>query len=99
MLWRGRSGEDQWDVLLDAGRLASLQWPAAPEAGFHGEAKHAEVTLFFNTRTRELGRPSGDTVLVHVRSVVCDGRQTGEPYARRLAAQVGLAVVGPAQRS
>ncbi|GGT10855.1 MULTISPECIES: hypothetical protein [Streptomyces] len=78
----------------------SLQWPAAPEAGFHGEATHAEVTLLFNTRTRELDGPTGDhTVLVHVRSIVCDGRQAGEPYAHWVAAQVGLAVTGPAQRS
>ncbi|MFF8275741.1 hypothetical protein ACF05T_06435 [Streptomyces lateritius] len=50
-----------------------------PEAELHGESEHAEVTLLFNTRTRE---PADDhTVLVHVRSVNIDGRQTREPYA------------------
>ncbi|GGS73187.1 hypothetical protein GCM10010222_12580 [Streptomyces tanashiensis] len=77
----------------------SLQWPDAPEAGFHGESKHAEVTLLFNTRTRELDEPADDhTVLVHVRSVNIDGHQRREPYAHWLAAQVGLTVLGPAQR-
>ncbi|WP_225800284.1 hypothetical protein [Streptomyces sp. NK15101] len=77
----------------------SLQWPDAPEAGFHGESKHAEVSLLFNTHTRELDGPTGDhTVLVHVRSAVFDGRQRNEPYAHWLAAQVGLTVIGPAQR-
>ncbi|MFE6222401.1 hypothetical protein [Streptomyces sp. NPDC057854] len=77
----------------------ALQWPAAPEAGFHGESKHAEVTLLFNTDTRELDEPADDhTVLVHVRSAVVDGRQRDEPYAHWLAAQVGLTVIGPAQR-
>ncbi|MEX0173085.1 hypothetical protein [Streptomyces sp. LMG1-1-1.1] len=77
----------------------SLQWPDAPEAGLHGESKHAEVTLLFNTHTRELDEPTDDhTVLVHVRSAVSDGRQRREPYAHWLAAQVGLTVIGPAQR-
>ncbi|MFB7355988.1 hypothetical protein [Streptomyces gardneri] len=77
----------------------SLQWPDAPEAGFHGEFKHAEVTLLFNTPTRELDEPADDhTVLVHVRSVNVDGQQRREPYAHWLAAQVGLTVIGPAQR-
>ncbi|MFF9085902.1 hypothetical protein ACF1BE_05715 [Streptomyces sp. NPDC014991] len=76
----------------------SLQWPDAPEAGFHGESKHAEVTLLFNSHTRGLDGPTDDhTVLVHVRSAVFDGRQTREPYAQWLAAQVGLTVIGPAQ--
>ncbi|WP_329625432.1 hypothetical protein OG357_37955 [Streptomyces sp. NBC_01255] len=77
----------------------SLQWPDAPEAGFHGESKHAEVTLLFHTRTRELDEPTDDhTVLVHVRSAVFDGRQRREPYAHWLAAQMGLTLIGPAQR-
>ncbi|MFD7325744.1 hypothetical protein ACFV9D_32490 [Streptomyces sp. NPDC059875] len=77
----------------------SLDWPDALEAGFHGESKHAEVTLLFNTHTRYWNDPADDhTVLVHVRSAVFDGRQTREPYAHWLAAQVGLTVIGPAQR-
>lgn len=77
----------------------SLEWPDAPEAGFHGESKHAEVTLLFNAHTRELDEPTADhTVLVHVRSAIFDGRQTREPYAHWLAAQVGLTIIGPAQR-
>ncbi|MET9674633.1 hypothetical protein ABZY68_16270 [Streptomyces sp. NPDC006482] len=77
----------------------SLQWPDGPEAGFHGETKHAEVTLLFNTRTRELDEPTDDhAVLVHVRSAVFDGRQRREPYAHWLAAQVGLTIIGSAQR-
>ncbi|MFF0483194.1 hypothetical protein [Streptomyces sp. NPDC004435] len=77
----------------------TLQWPAAPETGFYGESKHAEVTLLFNTATRELDEPTDDhSVLVHVRSAVFDGRQTSEPYAHWLAAQVDLTVIGPAQR-
>ncbi|MFE1415260.1 hypothetical protein ACIGFK_02800 [Streptomyces sp. NPDC085524] len=78
----------------------TLSWPDAPEAGFHGESKHAEVTLLFNSRTRELDEPAGDhTVLVHVRSAVFDGRQTREPYAHWLAGQAGLTVIGPGQRT
>ncbi|MGA5192954.1 hypothetical protein [Streptomyces exfoliatus] len=77
----------------------SLEWPDAPEAGFHGESKHAEVTLLFNTRTRQWNEPAADhTVLVHVRSAVFGGRQTKEPHAHWLAAQVGLTVIGRAQR-
>ncbi|MFD5098283.1 hypothetical protein [Streptomyces albidochromogenes] len=76
-----------------------LCWPDAPEVGFHGESKHAEVTLLFNTCTRELDEPADDhTVLVHVRSVSVDGRQMREPYAQWLAKQVGLTVIGPGQR-
>ncbi|MET9425849.1 hypothetical protein ABZY06_35070 [Streptomyces sp. NPDC006540] len=83
-------GEINWDVLC---------WPDAPEVGFHGESKHAEVTLLFNTRTRDLDEPADDhTVLVHVRSVSVDGRQMREPYAQWLAEQVGLTVIGPGQR-
>ncbi|MGW6564919.1 hypothetical protein [Streptomyces sp. NPDC054975] len=83
-------GEINWD---------SLCWPDAPEVGFHGESKHAEVTLLFNTRTRDLDEPADDhTVLVHVRSVSVDGRQTREPYAQWLAEQAGLTVIGPGQR-
>jgi hypothetical protein len=84
-------GEINWE---------SLQWPDAPEAGFHGESKHAEVTLLFNTRTRYSNELADDhTVLVHVRSVEIDGHQRREPYAHWLAAQVGLTVIGPAQRN
>jgi hypothetical protein len=76
-----------------------LRWPDAPEVGFYGESKHAEVTLLFNTPTRELDEPADDhTVLVHVRSVCVDGRQIREPYAHWLAEQVGLTVIGPGQR-
>ncbi|MFF3689123.1 hypothetical protein [Streptomyces sp. NPDC002187] len=75
-----------------------LCWPDAPEVGFYGESKHAEVTLLFNTPTRELDEPAdGHTVLVHVRSVSIDGRQIREPYAYWLAEQVGLTVIGPGQ--
>ncbi|MFC9705590.1 hypothetical protein ACFTWD_33430 [Streptomyces sp. NPDC056943] len=84
-------GEIHWE---------SLQWPDAPEVGFHGESKHAEVTLLFNTHIRFSDEPADDhTVLVHVRSVNIDGHQRREPYAHWLAEQVGLAVIGPAQRS
>lgn len=77
----------------------SLCWPDAPEAGFHGESKHA-VTLLCNTRTRELDEPAEDhTVLVHVRSAVFDGIQSNEPYAHWLAEQCGLTVTGPGQRT
>ncbi|MGW2564381.1 hypothetical protein ACWCXB_35315 [Streptomyces sp. NPDC001514] len=83
-------GEINWE---------SLCWPDAPELGFLGESKHAEVTLLLNTRTRELDEPAADhTVLVHVRSVSVDGRQMRESYARWLAEQVGLTVIGPGQR-
>lgn len=76
-----------------------LSWPDAPEVGFHGESKHAEVTLLLNSSTREYDEPADDhTVLVHVRSVDIDGRQMREPYAHWLAAQVGLTVIGPGQR-
>ncbi|WP_327167360.1 hypothetical protein [Streptomyces subrutilus] len=76
-----------------------LRRPDAPEVGFHGETKHAEVTLLFNTRTRELDERADDhTVLVHGRSFTVDGRQMREPYAHRLAEQVGLTVIGPGQR-
>ncbi|WP_158943784.1 hypothetical protein [Streptomyces sp. NRRL S-378] len=76
-----------------------LCWPDAPEAGFHGESKHAEVTLLFNTRTRELDVPAQEhTVLVHVRSAVFGGVQTREPYAHWLAEHVGLTIIGPGQR-
>ncbi|WP_151774320.1 hypothetical protein [Streptomyces abyssomicinicus] len=76
-----------------------LCWPDAPELGFLGESKHAEVTLLLNTRTRDFDEPAGDhTVLVHVRSASVDGRQMREPYAHWLAEQVGLTVLGPGQR-
>ncbi|MGX1507636.1 UNVERIFIED_CONTAM: hypothetical protein RKD43_006261 [Streptomyces graminofaciens] len=76
-----------------------LCWPDAPEVGFHGESKHAEVTLLFNTPTRELDEPADDhTVLVHVRSASVNGRQTREPYAHWLAKQVALTVIGPGQQ-
>nr|WTB34021.1 hypothetical protein OG781_35035 [Streptomyces sp. NBC_00830] len=83
-------GEINWEGLC---------WPDAPELGFLGESKHAEVTLLLNTRTRELDEPAADhTVLVHVRSVSVDGRQMRESYAHWLAEQVGLTVIGPRQR-
>ncbi|MFE1869606.1 hypothetical protein ACFW9N_01690 [Streptomyces sp. NPDC059496] len=83
-------GEINWETLC---------WPDAPEAGFHGESKHAEVTLLFNTTTRDLDEPADDhTVLLHVRSALADGRQLREPYARWLADQLGLTVIGPGQR-
>jgi hypothetical protein len=76
-----------------------LCWPDAPEVGFDGESKHAEVTLLFNTPTRELDEPADDhTVLVHVRSVSIGGRQMREPYAHWLAKQMGLTVIGPGQQ-
>ncbi|MFD3472205.1 hypothetical protein ACFWWM_38975 [Streptomyces sp. NPDC058682] len=78
---------------------ALLCWPDAPGAGFHGESKHAEVTLLFNTTTRDLDEPADEhTVLLHVRSALVDGRQLREPYAHWLADQLGLTVVGPGQR-
>ncbi|MCX4775344.1 hypothetical protein [Streptomyces sp. NBC_01264] len=78
---------------------ASLCWPDAPEAGFAGESKHAEVTLLLNTRTRDLDLPADDhTVLVHIRSALFNGRQTREPYAHWLAEQVGLTIIGPGHR-
>jgi len=76
----------------------NLRWPDAPDAGLHGESKHAEVTLLLNTGTREYDEPDDHTVLVHVRSINVDGRQTREAYAHWLAGQVGLAVIGPGQR-
>ncbi|MGW1354887.1 hypothetical protein ACWCQE_37345 [Streptomyces sp. NPDC002409] len=83
-------GEVNWEA---------LRWPDAPELGFRGESKHAEVTLLFNASTRDLDEPADDhTVLVHVRSVSVDGRQTRDPYAHWLAKQVGLTVIGPGQR-
>uniref|UniRef100_A0AAU2K2L1 Uncharacterized protein n=1 Tax=Streptomyces sp. NBC_00049 TaxID=2903617 RepID=A0AAU2K2L1_9ACTN len=85
------AGEINWE---------SLSWPDAPEVDFLGESQHAEVTLLLNTRTRDLDEPADDhTVLVHVRSVSIDGRQMREPYAHWLAEQVGLTVLGPAQRN
>ncbi|MFF9340285.1 MULTISPECIES: hypothetical protein [unclassified Streptomyces] len=84
------AGEINWQGLC---------WPDAPEVGFHGECKHAEVTLLLNTSTRGYDEPADDhTVLVHVRSVGVDGREMREPYAHWLAGQVGLAVIGPGQR-
>ncbi|MFF6787523.1 hypothetical protein ACFY9C_00425 [Streptomyces filamentosus] len=77
---------------------AALCWPDAPEPGLHGESKHAEVTLLFNTSTRDLDEPADDhTVLVHVRRTGVDGRQSREPYAHWLAEQAGLTVIGPGQ--
>ncbi|MBM9624772.1 hypothetical protein [Streptomyces zhihengii] len=75
-----------------------LCWPDAPELDFLGERKHAEVSLLFNTRTRDLDEPADDhTVLLHVRSCRIDGRQVREPYAHWLAEQAGLTVVGPGE--
>ncbi|MEV7174146.1 hypothetical protein AB0O18_31175 [Streptomyces sp. NPDC093224] len=80
-------GEVHWD---------ELYWPDAPEVGLHGESKHAEVTLLCNTLTRDLDEPADEhIVLVHVRSARVGGRQLREPYARWLAEQVGLTVIGP----
>ncbi|WP_418955250.1 hypothetical protein [Streptomyces tritici] len=86
-----RAGEINWQ---------NLRRPDAPDAGLHGESKHAEGTLLLNTGTREYDEtdPDHHTVLVHVRSVNIDGRQMREPYAHWLAGQVGLAVIGPGQR-
>jgi hypothetical protein len=82
-------GEIIWQILC---------WPDAPEAGLHGEYKHAEVTLLLNTSTREYDEHTGDhTVLVHVRGALVDGRQMREPYAHWLAGQAGLTVLGPGQ--
>lgn len=78
----------------------SLCWPDAPEVGFRGESKHAEVTLLFNSRTRELDECVNDhTVLVHVRSANVDRLEKREPYAHWLAEQVGLKVIGAGQRN
>ncbi|MEU6169982.1 hypothetical protein [Streptomyces tanashiensis] len=83
-------GETNWQDLC---------WPDAPEVGFHGESKHAEVTLLLHSSNRGFGEPADDhTVLVHVRCVDIDGRQIREPYAHWLAGQVGLTVIGPGQR-
>ncbi|CAL9661642.1 hypothetical protein SUDANB108_07042 [Streptomyces sp. enrichment culture] len=77
----------------------TLRWPDAPEVGFDGESKHAEVTLLVNTPTRELDEHADEhTVLLHVRSVCVDGREMREPYAHWLAEQVGFTVIGPGQR-
>ncbi|CAO0835671.1 putative protein OS=Streptomyces microflavus OX=1919 GN=Smic_85570 PE=4 SV=1 [Streptomyces microflavus] len=75
-----------------------LCWPDAPELDFLGERKHAEVSLLFNTRTRELDEPADDhTVLLHVRSVCIDGRPVGAD-ARTLACRAGgLTVIGPGE--
>ncbi|GAA3045578.1 hypothetical protein GCM10017562_03660 [Streptomyces roseofulvus] len=76
-----------------------LCWPDAPELGFRGESKHAEVTLLFNTSTRGYDEPADDhTVFLHVHDADVDGRQMREPYAHWLAAQMGLTVIGPAQQ-
>ncbi|MGC4987491.1 hypothetical protein ACLQ18_44190 [Streptomyces sp. DT193] len=78
-----------------------LCWPDVPERDLHGESKHAEVTLLFNTRTRDLDEPADDhTVLVHVRrGTFGGGRQVREPYAHWLAKQAGLTIIGPGQPS
>ncbi|MEU6311549.1 hypothetical protein [Streptomyces sp. NPDC047014] len=78
---------------------SGLWWPDAPQAGLHGESKHAEVTLLLNTPTRDVDEQADDhTVLVHVLgSLDADGRQRREPYAHWLAEQVGLTVLGPWQ--
>ncbi|NYV75793.1 hypothetical protein [Streptomyces sp. UH6] len=97
------SVEDAFTAAIgpNAGEInwSGLDWPDAPRLGFHGESKHAEVTLLLNTRTRDLDEPADDhTVLVHVRSARVDGRERREPYAHWLAEQVGLTVLGPGQR-
>ena len=76
-----------------------LRWPDAPELGFNGDSKHAEVTLLVNTPTRELDEHAdGHTVLLHVRSVCVDDREIRESYAHWLAEQVGLTVIGSGHR-
>ncbi|MFD5617059.1 hypothetical protein [Streptomyces yangpuensis] len=76
----------------------NLCWPDAPAQGLYRECTHAEVTLLFNTRTRDFDEAANDhTVLVHVRSVNVDGHQTMEPQAQWLAGRVGLTVLGPGQ--
>ncbi|MFK4600474.1 hypothetical protein [Streptomyces pristinaespiralis] len=73
-----------------------LRWPDAPEVGFRGEDKHAEVSILLNAHTRELDVPTDDhTVFVHVR----DANPSREPYAHWIAAQVGLTLIGPGQCS
>ncbi|MFF5977027.1 hypothetical protein ACFY7C_36595 [Streptomyces sp. NPDC012769] len=95
----GRCEHSEVSAYAELSSVAEVRRMAKAEAGFHGESKHAEVTLLFNTHTRELDEPTDDhSVLVHVRSAVFDGRQGNEPYAHWLAAQVGLTVIGPAQR-
>jgi hypothetical protein len=75
-----------------------LHWPDAPGIGFHGESKHAEVTLLLNTRTGELDEPADEhTVLLHTRSSGSRAPQAREPYVHWLAGQLGLTVLGPAQ--
>ncbi|MFJ6484504.1 MULTISPECIES: hypothetical protein [unclassified Streptomyces] len=76
----------------------NLCWPDVPAQALYGECTHAEVTLLFNTRTRDLDEPADDhTVLVHVRSITVDGRQRTEPQAQWLAGRMGLTVLGPGQ--
>ncbi|MFE5189583.1 hypothetical protein [Streptomyces sp. NPDC056628] len=75
-----------------------LGWPEVPEADLYADFKHAEVSVLFNTATRDLDeRIDGHTVLVHVR------RRNGGGYEERhaswLAEQVGRTVIGPPQFS
>lgn len=75
-----------------------LYWPDVPERDLHGESTHAEVTLLFNARSRDLDEPADDhSVLVHVRKISIDSRQMMEPYAHWLAEQAGLTIIGPGQ--
>ncbi|MFE9560099.1 hypothetical protein ACFYM0_03215 [Streptomyces sp. NPDC006487] len=84
---------------IGAVRWTSLCWPDVPAAEFVGESEHTAVTLLLNSRTRHLDQSAEDhTVLGHIRSAVFNGRQTQEPYAHWLAAQVGLTIIGPGQR-
>ncbi|MGW8765367.1 hypothetical protein ACWGN5_22980 [Streptomyces sp. NPDC055815] len=73
-----------------------LEWPEVPERGFHGEYKHAEVTLVLNNDSCELDVPA-DThlVLVHVRLGNLDGYE--DRHARYLAERIGREVIGPPQ--
>ncbi|MFI8391901.1 hypothetical protein [Streptomyces sp. NPDC085540] len=83
------SGEINW---------RNLCWPDVPAQDLYRECTHAEVTLLFNTHTREFDEPADvHTVLVHVRSVTIDGRQRTEPQARWLAERIGLTILGPAR--
>jgi hypothetical protein len=77
---------------------SSLVWPAVPERGLYAESNHAEVSVLFNTATRELDeRGDGHTVLVHVRRG--GDKEYQESHAAWLAEQIGRTVIGPPQPS
>ncbi|MGW3321415.1 hypothetical protein [Streptomyces virginiae] len=82
------SVEDAFTAAIGLNR-GEINWrnlcrPKVPSQGLYGECTHAEVTLLFNTRTRDLDEPA-------------DGRQMMEPQVRWLAGQTGLTVLGPGQ--